>query len=356
MSKVKTITVKNASTNATETISAAVSQIYYNDKNNLNIETTSDDIIGGKGGKINIESASDIQFKPGDDMIIYSHHRAADKQDEVSVKITDGNDKPVKFQLNASEVTLTTKDKTGDKSNVMDVTVNSDKGTRGYLKVRAQAIDLRSESHGGIALQPKGYDSDNNMNKIKFEHGGGDGLEFGTFNTEKTSIFTDEYRFNKNGKVMMATRVTTPSDKFDPNDTTTTSKYVKQADDFYDVIDENDKKTTWEGIINAGDAFEDGGLSLDDCSTVSAEHKVSKKGNVDGGIPTIGYTITNNLPATYAKLQENGGTITEDQYNTLIAEWTDKPTSSKSVSFKDLIDIVSELIQMKSNNEGPWAA
>jgi hypothetical protein len=34
----------------------------------------------------------------------------------------------------------------------MNITVNSAKNTRGYLKVRAQAIDLRCEDHGGIAL------------------------------------------------------------------------------------------------------------------------------------------------------------------------------------------------------------
>ena len=51
------------------------------------------------------------------------------------------------------------------------------------------------------------------MNKIKFEHGGGDGLEFGTFNTEKTSIFTNEYRFNKNGIWKMAVRDTEASGK-----------------------------------------------------------------------------------------------------------------------------------------------
>ena len=118
----------------------------------------------------------------------------------------------------------------------MNVTVNSAKNTRGYLKVRAQAIDLRSESHGGIALQPKGFDNDDHMNKIKFEHGGGDGLEFGTFNTEKTSIFTDEYRFNREGIWKMATRQTEVSDKADASDATTAYKYVKQADDFYDII------------------------------------------------------------------------------------------------------------------------
>ena len=171
------------------------------------------------------------------------------------MKIIDGDDNPVKLQLNASEIMLTTKDKTGDDAAVMDVTVNSAKKTRGYLKVRAQAIDLRSESHGGIALQPKGYDGDGNMNKIKFEHGGGDGLEFGTFNTEKSSLFTDEYRFKKSGIIKLSTRtpvaraIDGSDSKYDANDATTHYTYTKQADDFYDVIDSNDPTCTWEDIV-----------------------------------------------------------------------------------------------------------
>lgn len=119
----------------------------------------------------------------------------------------------------------------------------------GYLKVRAQAIDLRCEDHGGIALQPKGNDGDGHENKIKFEHGGGDGLEFGTFNTEHTSLFTGDYRFNKNGVIRLATRTTQVSDKADANDATTAYKYVKAADDFYDNIDSNDPTCTWEDIV-----------------------------------------------------------------------------------------------------------
>ena len=102
------------------------------------------------------------------------------------------------------------------------------------------------------------------MNKIKFEHGGGDGLEFGTFNTEKSSLFTDEYRFNKAGVWKMATRQTTPSGKTirdegavpvgKPN--TADLKYVKQADDFYDIIDTvNDPQTTTQAIIKTSAAF-----------------------------------------------------------------------------------------------------
>lgn len=245
--------------------------IYVNNKGNFNIETSAE--LGNTSkGKINIESMSDIQFKPGDDIILYSHHRAENKQDEVAVKVTDGDDVPVKLQLNAAELVLTTKDKTGNNANVMDVTVNSAQNTRGYLKLRAQAIDLRSETHGGIALQPKGKDSQNHMNKIKFEHGGGDGLEFGTFNTEKTSIFTDEYRFNKDGIWKMATREKVASDKADPNDATTSYKYVKQGDDFYDIVSQDDEQCTTKDIIKTAHALN---------GHKNRHTKITDKGNIE---------------------------------------------------------------------------
>ena len=210
--------------------------------NNINIEPR-ESVEGTKGGN--------ISFKPGDDIEFCSHHRPASNQDEVSIKIIDGDENPVKLQLNAAEMTLTTKDKQGNNSNVFDITVNSAKNTRGYLKVRAQAIDLRCEDHGGIALQPKGEDSNHHMNKIKFEHGGGDGLEFGTFNTEHTSLFTEDYRFNKNGIIKLATRQTEVSDKADPNDPTTAYKYVKNTDDdFYDFIRSGDPSCTWADIVS----------------------------------------------------------------------------------------------------------
>lgn len=207
---------------------------------NINIEPASDSINDVYG---------DISFKPGDDIEFLTEHRPQDKQDEISLKIHDGNKKPVKLQVNVGEITLTTKDKVGDSPNVLDVNVNSAKNTKGYLKVRAQAIDLRCEDHGGIALQPKGEDGEGHMNKIKFEHGGGDGLEFGTFNTEHTSLFTGDYRFNKYGTIRLATRTTVASDKADANDPTTSYKYVKASDDFYDNIDANDPTCTWEDIV-----------------------------------------------------------------------------------------------------------
>lgn len=253
--------------------------VYINSKGNLNIET-SDELGNTSKGKINIESMDDIQIKPGDDITLYSHHRAAANQKEVTVKVMNGSetsydgtsisDYPVDLQVNCANITLTTKDKgtyiseiqkengsTSDSGTTLNINVNSAKNTKGYLKVRAQAIDLRSETHGGIALQPKGYDGATptpHMNKIKFEHGGGDGLEFGTFNTEKTSIFTDEYRFKKSGILKLATRTpvarqTTGDSKYDANDPTTHYYYEKQSDDFYDVIDNNDPTCTWEDII-----------------------------------------------------------------------------------------------------------
>lgn len=239
------------------TYAVGLPNVYINSKGNFNIETSAE--IGNTSkGKINIESMHDIQLKPGDDIVLYSHHRAADKQDEVTVKVANGEDEddiPVKLQLNAASLTISTKDKTGNNANVFDVNVNSDTDQKGYLKVRAQAIDLRCEDHGGIALQPKGADSNGNMNKIKFEHGGGDGLEFGTFNAEKTSIFTDEYRFNKDGVWKMATRVKEESDKADAEDNTTAYKYQKQADDFYDVINDSDVTATTEDIIKTANMF-----------------------------------------------------------------------------------------------------
>ena len=258
----------------------------------------------------------DIALKPGDDIQYCSHHREPKKRDKIVVKNIDNSDNPVKMQLVAGEIELAVgsksnpktatrkKDKiTGedisnqplfknDDAKVLDVKIltgnvlqegtANERDERGYLKVRAQAIDLRCEKHGGIALQPKGYDNDGNMNKIKFEHGGGDGLEFGTFNAEKTSIFTDEYRFNKDGIWKMSTRETEASGKdiIDEREgglqglnATGAYKYKKNnvannaakseadlktyepADDFYDFVDTEDEQTTTKAIIKTAAAL-----------------------------------------------------------------------------------------------------
>lgn len=277
---------------------------------NINLEPAWDGNIQNYSGNY-----GDIAFKPGDDIQFCSHHREPKKRDKIVLKNIDNSDNPVKFQVVAGEIDLAvgtasnpktaTRKKSkvdgsdteetlfkADDAKVMDVRIltgvtldsgqNSERDERGYLKVRAQAIDLRCEKHGGIALQPKGYDNDGNMNKIKFEHGGGDGLEFGTFNTEKTSLFTNEYRFKKDGIWKMAVRETEASGKeiideregglqglpatglykYKKNNQANNSlkaltdlKTYEAADDFYDFIDTEDPQTTTEAIIKTSGAF-----------------------------------------------------------------------------------------------------
>ena len=306
-------------------------------KHNLTIETTASDqyLDGGetKGGKINIEAVSDIQFKPGDDIIMYSHHRAQNKQDEVSVKVTDGDDIPVKLQMNMSDIVLTTKDK-ASKGDELNITVNQEPNSRGYLKVRAKAIDLRCEDHGGIALQPKGEDGQNHMNKIKFEHGGGDGLEFGTFNTEKTSIFTDEYRFNREGVWKMATRQTEISDKADVEDATTAYKYVKQDDDFYDIISQDDEQCTTKDIIKTAYAMN---------GKIGVHTKITNGGALEIGTSDKYVFLSNSMYPEY--LGPNYvGSVGEN--TTTLDKSTDAPTLviNKEYSASELEDIFDSAI------------
>lgn len=232
--------------------------------NNINIEPRP--AIGTGSGQNKATDANrkggNIALKPGDDIEFWGHKRGTDKNDEVSVKImtevpkqsdpTKTDEVAAKLQLNTADIVLTSKDKQED-ADEMNITVNKAQNTRGYLKVRAQAIDLRCEDNGGIALQPKGSDSNNHENKIKFEHDGGDGKEFGTFNTDKTSIFTNEYRFNESGKVYAVTRgalETTYKVAGDPNSGIKKVDYPTQADDFKDILD-NNKSCTWNDIIVA---------------------------------------------------------------------------------------------------------
>ncbi len=227
--------------------------------NNINIEPrpAAGDGSGKNTPGLANRKGGNIALKPGDDIEFWGHKRGSSKSDEVSVKImtevpkasdpTKTDEVAAKLQLNAGDIVLTSKDKQ-TQSDEMNITVNKAADTRGYLKVRAQAIDLRSESHGGIALQPKGTDG-TFENKIKFEHGGGDGLEFGTFNTQHTSLYTNDYRFKKDGIIRLATRTTVASDKADENDPTTAFKYVKANDDFYDNINVNDPTCTWGDVV-----------------------------------------------------------------------------------------------------------
>lgn len=412
----------DGSGSGTGTQSIADTHISKSAKGNVEFVTTQEDLNAqGKGGKINIESYSDIQIKPGDDVIFTSSHRPVKNLDEVSVKIHDGQDHPVKLQVNTADIVLTTKDKNltrvkkddgSDDPNtamyddpaVLNVTVNSAKDTRGYLKVRAQAIDLRSETHGGIALQPKGNDGQGHENKIKFEHGGGDGLEFGTFNTEKTSIFTRQYRFNKNGVWKMATRQTEVSDKADANDSTTARKYVKQSDDFYDIISNNDRTATTEQIITAGSmvttfADSDQVMICDvknnlytvksvDLEELQMEPDFVIDSEVHTNLPTVGnnlspedakiYAITDKLSSSELDQFE---LMLQDPRIPIIVKYTtisDSVNGEGNLSFQisrsvaditlygggasngetndvKVSDIAKLVAYMKSNHQGPWA-
>ena len=231
---------------------------------NINIEPAY--VANGGSG-----TYGDVQIKPGDDITLESHHRPTDKRDEITIKTSDGVDgskAPVKMQVIASNLTLSTKGKvvpqgSNDTPEVMNINVTTGQG-KGYLKVRARAIDLRCEEHGGIALQPMGSDGQGHENKVKFEHGGGDGKEFFTMNSEKMSAFVEEYRFNKRGVWKMSNRTLLDNtngaggnDKYDPqsSDETQHFSYEKQADDFYDKFEADDETCTTRDIIQTAAAL-----------------------------------------------------------------------------------------------------
>lgn len=236
-----------------------------------------------------------------------------------------------------------------DPANVINLNVEDNEGNEGYLKVRAQAIDLRCEGHGGVALQPKGYDSDSHMNKIKFEHGGGDGLEFGTFNTEKTSIFTDEYRFNKNGVWKMATRTTEASDKVDSNDNTTALKYVKQADDFYDIISNGDPQATTEDIIKAASAIN--GIQYNLYGLTSP----TLKNNGVIVVKAVNNSTTKYLSIPSYNLSGTNGTYQNQMVNIAPVSAGTTPTVYE-VGRCNILDLVKLVNYFKARNLGPWEA
>lgn len=176
--------------------------------------------------------------------------------------------------------------------------------------IKSRGIDLRSMEHGGIALQPCGYDEPNQSvhyeNKIKFESSriadiyaddiadnngdlqivnangytadgkwvrGGDGLEFGTFNNLHTSLFTRDYRFNEDGFVYAVKRDTVYEDANEteytlesdgyhvkstgelasPQPTIVKADYDTQSDDFKDKINEDKSYgAKWKHIVKTG--------------------------------------------------------------------------------------------------------
>lgn len=366
--------------------------------NNINIEPRP--ALGDGEGKntpgLANRKGGNISLKPGDDIELCSHKRGTSKNTEVAVKVIDGSDNPVKLQVFAGDITLTTKGKnktkkkdatTGedttellyDDPNVMNVNITTGDG-KGYLKVRAQAIDLRCEDHGGIALQPKGNDGEGHMNKIKFEHGGGDGLEFGTFNTEKTSIFTDEYRFNRDGVWKMATRVKEVSDKYDGTDETTHYKYKKNtADDFYDFINNADATATTEDIINTANVFNSAHIQmrngniyfvqayvLTSAQPASDAYRVYLEDSAYYNNVSEGSHPTSSLPANVEELfrshvgetiqvadwsRSEEGELSEEEKLNGGAYYTIGETSIHC-SAQDIVTLVN---YMKTNNQGPWA-
>lgn len=349
---------------------SAKGNVTLSSNKNVNIEPKWDENTTGYTGNY-----GDVAIKSGDDIQFCSHHREPKKRDKIVVKNIDGADNPVKMQLVAGEIELAVgtksnpkaatrkKDKTtgADLSNaalfkandakVLDVKVltgnvleentANERDERGYLKVRAQAIDLRCEKHGGIALQPKGYDSAGNMNKIKFEHGGGDGLEFGTFNAEKTSIFTDEYRFKKDGIWKMSVRETENSGKnivderegglqglpatgalkYKKNNTANNTaksnadlKTYEAADDFYDFIDVEDEQCKTKDIIKTAYTLNGG---------KDRHTKITNKGAIE---------IATNVTWTIHITEDNGSAV---NVNTISDEIASIASLTEGMVFND---------------------
>lgn len=215
-------------------------RIEHNSKGNLAVESLDK--------HVNIEAKKGIQIKPTTNVIFDSSRRIlADKGNEVHLEFVFDDYKDFNK---------------GDAPEYEGHSGNDE--PHAELKVEARNIDLRCFEHGGIALQPCGKDGDNFENKIKFESSrtsplgttgtidyaseGGKGLEFGTFNNEHTSLFTGDYRFNKDGMVYAVTRGT-------PTTSSGKTDYPTQSDDFKDIID-SDLGVSWETIVKTAKVFE----------------------------------------------------------------------------------------------------
>lgn len=240
--KVKKVSVENKGTSTVAEITFTSSDknsadnegsVSMNAKGNLAVESLKK--------HVNIEAAQGIQIKPTTNVIFDSSRRT---------KAGSGNEVHMECKYD-------------DYKAANAGTYPGDDEPYAELKVEARNIDLRCYNHGGIALQPCGTDSNEFENKIKFESSrqqplgaknptysdeGGKGLEFGTFNNDHTSLFTTDYRFNKNGVVYAVTRETPvlADGKYD---------YPTQEDDFKDVLDD-DISASWEHIVKAAKVFQ----------------------------------------------------------------------------------------------------
>lgn len=227
--------------------------IEYNSKGNLAVES--------KTKHVNIEAKKGIQMKPTTNIIFDSSRRIFNNK---------GNEVHLEFVFDDYDA--------GNTGNY-----DGDDEEYAKLNLEARCLDLRCYDHGGIALQPCGKDNHNFENKIKFESSrtapldaktvtygaeGGKGLEFGTFNNEHTSLFTHDYRFNKDGYVYAVTRgnPTTVDGKYD---------YPTQNDDFKDIT-EGAPYVTWEQLIKTAKVFEEmetissGTLTSANCAEIFA--------------------------------------------------------------------------------------
>ena len=313
-------------------VSAEIKHSYLNASGNL--EITNVDIDGAAAdSKVNIVSKDSIQIKPGDGANIQmdcEQNLTSGDPIEFEVRTCNGSytkaERTVGMKLNTAEITIdnqkahttstaeegvfdidrlrvnfrTDKWKTGSGASEAPTRVNH-KGPLD-VKFRAKSFDIRchgTEPGGGIALQPSGTDPNHFENKIKFESSrtsdiattrdnpisgdtktsatytteGGMGLEFGTFNNEHTSLFTNDYRFNKDGMVFAVTRQTPEQDassgKID---------YPTQSDDFKDVIDSG-LGVSWETIVKTALVFD----QLSKVSNPTAENLMAAFNNVFNG-------------------------------------------------------------------------
>lgn len=236
--KVKQLDVANGAGSALVTFNydgqnATGGRIEFNSKGNIAIESLTK--------HVNIEAAKGIQLKPTTNVTFDSSRR---------IRNNKGNEVHMQFVFDDYD--------SGNTGNY-----SGDDEEYAELKVEARNIDLRCFDHGGIAVQPCGSDGSGHENKIKFESSrtselgaatptyskeGGKGLEFGTFNNDHTSVFTSDYRFNKDGMVYAVTRGTPTTDskgKFD---------YPTQADDFKDIVDQT-LGVPWETIVKTAKVF-----------------------------------------------------------------------------------------------------
>lgn len=235
------------------------SLISLSSKNNLELTSPK---------SINIEPTKHVKVKPGDGGQIELLADHTGDLDEVLVKalvsvddqgVDLASELPIRLKLNSTEMEFNTK----GAADINEYDVKFKTGVKDssagehycQTKMKGRSFDIRCYEHGGIALQPCGEDSNHNENKIKFESSrtnaigqagqydseGGQGLEFGTFNNEHTSLYTGDYRFKADGRVIAVTRGTIAQAASGKTD------YPTQDDDFKDIpLTKEGSPCTWD--------------------------------------------------------------------------------------------------------------